>query len=122
MQQPGGATLNALMEASGWQAHSVRGFISAVVAKKMGLAVESTKPEGGERRLVLISQLDVSCFADDSFSHLSAFIGDLVERSPVAIKQGRFPRVLLPATDNDVNILRIQLHSVFDASCSLPQV
>jgi len=49
MQQPGGATLNALMEASGWQAHSVRGFTSAVVTKKMGLTVESTKPEGGER-------------------------------------------------------------------------
>ena len=49
MQQTGGVTLNALMEATGWQAHSVRGFISAVVTKKMGLTVDSTKPEGGER-------------------------------------------------------------------------
>ena len=49
MQQPGGATLGALMEATRWQAHSVRGFISAVVAKKMRLAVESTKAGGGER-------------------------------------------------------------------------
>lgn len=49
MQQPGGATLAALMDATRWQAHSVRGFISAVVAKKMGLTVESSKAEGGER-------------------------------------------------------------------------
>jgi hypothetical protein len=49
MQRPGGATLAALMDATRWQAHSVRGFISAVVNKKMGLTVESGKAEGGER-------------------------------------------------------------------------
>jgi hypothetical protein len=37
------------MAASGWQAQSIRGFVSAVVAKKMGLTVESSKTEGGER-------------------------------------------------------------------------
>jgi hypothetical protein len=49
MKREGGVTLKTIMEATGWQAHSVRGFISGTLTKKMGLAVVSTKSEGGER-------------------------------------------------------------------------
>ena len=49
MKQPGGTTLKAIMEATQWQAHSVRGFISGTLGKKMGLTVVSTKGENGER-------------------------------------------------------------------------
>jgi hypothetical protein len=45
----GGATLNDLMNATGWQAHSVRGFISGTVGRKMGLTVVSRKIDSGER-------------------------------------------------------------------------
>ncbi|MFN7939144.1 MAG: DUF3489 domain-containing protein [Bryobacteraceae bacterium] len=45
-----GATLTELMAATQWQAHSVRGFISGSLGKKMGLTVESTRGEDGSRR------------------------------------------------------------------------
>src|ERR1035441_2303761 len=40
-----GATLAEIMEATSWQAHSVRGFISGTLGKKMGLSVKSEKRE-----------------------------------------------------------------------------
>ena len=49
LKRKGGATAQELMDATGWQPHSVRGFISGTVGKKMGLVVVSTKSESGER-------------------------------------------------------------------------
>ena len=49
LKRPGGATLQDIMTASQWQAHSVRGFISGTLGKKMGLSVESAKGEDGQR-------------------------------------------------------------------------
>ena len=49
MKREGGVTLKEIMAATDWQAHSVRGFISGTLGKKMGLAVVSTKTENGER-------------------------------------------------------------------------
>ena len=49
LKQPGGATLKQIMSATNWQAHSVRGFISGTLGKKMGLTVASDKREDGER-------------------------------------------------------------------------
>ena len=50
LQKPKGATLAELTKATGWQKHSVRGFLSGSLGRKMGLTVTSTKAEGGERR------------------------------------------------------------------------
>jgi hypothetical protein len=49
LKRSGGASLKEIMKATDWQPHSVRGFISGTLGKKMGLKVESTKTEDGER-------------------------------------------------------------------------
>ena len=49
LKRPEGATLADIMTATGWRAHSVRGFISGGLGKKMGLTVESLKTSEGAR-------------------------------------------------------------------------
>jgi hypothetical protein len=41
-----GASLDEIQEVSGWQAHSVRGFLAGTVKKRLGLKLSSNKSDG----------------------------------------------------------------------------
>ena len=49
-----GATIDELQSATGWQAHSVRGFLAGTVKKKLGLILDSKKAEDGVRRYYVV--------------------------------------------------------------------
>jgi Protein of unknown function (DUF3489) len=50
-----GATIEDLEAATGWQKHSVRGFLAGAVKKKLGFTLVSEKPDAGARRYRILT-------------------------------------------------------------------
>jgi Protein of unknown function (DUF3489) len=59
LQSPTGATIAAMIKATGWQPHSVRGFLAGVVRKRLGLKLAS-KTIAGTRVYQIIRAADGS--------------------------------------------------------------
>lgn len=58
LRRPNGTTINELCKATGWQAHSVRGFLSGTVRRKLGLKVTAETNDKGIRRYWIDSTPD----------------------------------------------------------------
>ena len=54
LRRPKGVTVAAIMTATGWQQHSVRGFLSGTVRRKLALPLITEQAEGGARRYRIV--------------------------------------------------------------------
>ena len=49
LARPEGAVIEEIMNKTGWQKHTVRGTLAGALKKRLGLTIESEKPEGQDR-------------------------------------------------------------------------
>ncbi|WP_051938154.1 DUF3489 domain-containing protein [Ferriphaselus sp. R-1] len=59
MSHTKGTTIDELMTATGWQAHSIRGVISGVLRKRLGLNVVLEAHEGGASRYRILKSAQI---------------------------------------------------------------
>lgn len=53
LQRNTGVTLAELVKTTGWQAHSIRGFMSGTLKRKQGIKVRGAQEEGKPRRYLI---------------------------------------------------------------------
>ena len=67
LRAPSGATIDAMVHATGWQPHSVRGFLAGIIRKKLGLNLLSAAAESG--RIYQIADRAASTVVAANTSH-----------------------------------------------------
>ena len=67
LRAPSGATIDAMVHATGWQPHSVRGFLAGIIRKKLGLNLLSAAAESG--RIYQITDRTASTAVAANTSH-----------------------------------------------------
>lgn len=60
LKSKNGVSIEEMTKATGWQAHSVRGFLSGTAKKRMGLAVENELDKDGVRRYRIAEPADAA--------------------------------------------------------------
>ena len=68
LRAPSGATIDAMVHATGWQPHSVRGFLAGIIRKKLGLNLLSAAAESG--RIYQITDRTASTAVAANTSHV----------------------------------------------------
>ena len=58
LQRAEGATIAQICEATGWQAHTVRGTFAGAIKKKLGMTITSDKTQGGVRTYRVVASTD----------------------------------------------------------------
>ena len=63
LKRPEGATIAQIVEATGWQPHTVRGAFAGALKKRLGLTVTSEKVESGGRvyRIAALNERRAGC-------------------------------------------------------------
>ena len=56
LQRKTGASIAELAKATGWQRHSVHGFVSGALKKKRNLSITNSKEENKDRRYFIVEQ------------------------------------------------------------------
>ena len=72
LRRPQGSTIPSIMKATGWQQHSVRGFFAGIVRKKLGLTLQSEKPNDGDRVYHIIASTSGKAKTKDNPDHQRA--------------------------------------------------
>ena len=60
LKRTNGGSIAELAKATGWQKHSVRGFMSGTLKKNLGLDITSARAEGKDRRYHIVSRVEVA--------------------------------------------------------------
>ena len=88
LRAPEGATIEEIMAATGWQAHSARGLMSGALKKQLGLTITSEKVDGRGRAYHLAEGR--RCAGDDAWRPI--WRCSRVSSSPGAMVRAILPR------------------------------